>query len=129
MKSSSNSSSECRLANSLDSSVPKLSDKKESSSSGDEDDDDPVDENDDDDNDAGDSDEEEELIEDHLPEARGLCMTLQPPITDDEENSILACLREYTKCEILTGNNKVVCEKCSNEASKSKLSLFHLRSK
>lgn len=50
--------------------------------------------------------------------------TLLPP-TEDEENSILACLREYTKCEILTGNNKVICEKCTKEYEKSEC-IFHL---
>lgn len=98
------------------------------SSSSDEDKDEDDDgEDDDDENDAPGSDEDDSADENIFNaselKARKLCATLQPP-TEDEDNSIQACLREYTKCEILTDNNKVNCEKCTKEHEKSESFFF-----
>ncbi len=49
----------------------------------------------------------------------GFCATLQPP-TEYEENSIQGCLSEFTACEVLTGNNKLKCESCTERYNKSR---------
>lgn len=91
---------------------------KSSSSEEDKDEDDDVGDDDNEENDVNGS--EDESADENFLDASEIKTrkTLLPP-TEDEENSILACLREYTKCEILTGNNKVICEKCTKEHEKS----------
>ncbi|XKL60826.1 hypothetical protein PGB90_007883 [Kerria lacca] len=51
------------------------------------------------------------------PVEQGFSATLQPP-SEYEENSIQACLSEFTACEVLTGNNRLKCESCTERQAK-----------
>uniref|UniRef100_A0A2S2QG19 ubiquitinyl hydrolase 1 n=1 Tax=Sipha flava TaxID=143950 RepID=A0A2S2QG19_9HEMI len=56
-------------------------------------------------------DEEEGEFSQECPQA-----TLQPkPKCKDGECSVLSCLNEFTESEIMTGNNKVSCERCTEQ--------------
>lgn len=88
-----------------------------SSSDNEKDDDDELDYN------AGDeivdddvSDNEDQLDDDDMQE-NGFCPTLQPP-SEYEDNSIQACLSEFTACEILSGSNSFKCDSCTERQSK-----------
>ncbi|VVC44356.1 Hypothetical protein CINCED_3A025219 [Cinara cedri] len=56
-------------------------------------------------------DEEEGEFSQEVPQA-----TLQPqPKCKDGECSVLTCLNQFTASEIMTGNNKVSCERCTEQ--------------
>ncbi|XP_003241597.1 ubiquitin carboxyl-terminal hydrolase 16 isoform X1 [Acyrthosiphon pisum] len=59
-------------------------------------------------------DEEEGEFSQECPQA-----TLQPQLKcKDSECSVLTCLNQFTASEIMTGNNKVSCERCTEQHKK-----------
>lgn len=74
----------------------------------------------DDDDEAVDGDDDgsaEEENADDASEDEGFNATLQPPGKYDD-GSILSCLAHFTALEILTGNNKVKCDSCTDRQNK-----------
>lgn len=62
-------------------------------------------------------DEEEGEFSQECPQA-----TLQPqPICKDGECSVLTCLNQFTASEIMTSNNKVSCERCTEQHKQSEI--------
>lgn len=62
-------------------------------------------------------DEEEGEFFQECPQA-----TLQPqPKCKEGECSVLTCLNQFTASEIMTGNNKVSCERCTEQHKQSKV--------
>lgn len=65
----------------------------------------------------------EDELEDEEGEFSQECpqATLQPqPKCEDGECSVLTCLNQFTASEIMNGNNKVSCERCTEQYKQSK---------
>lgn len=63
---------------------------------------------------------DEYIFDDSEMKEQGFSATLQPP-SEYEENSIQACLSEFTACEVLTGNNRLKCESCTERQAKGNI--------
>ncbi|XP_065218839.1 ubiquitin carboxyl-terminal hydrolase 16/45 isoform X2 [Planococcus citri] len=73
-----------------------------------------------DDDEAADGDDDgsaEEDNADDVSEDEGINATLQPTDRYDD-GSIMSCLAHFTSSEILTGNNKVKCDSCTDRQNK-----------
>lgn len=70
----------------------------------------------DDEDDAADGDDDGS-DEDDMSDDEGVNATLQPSGKYDD-GSILSCLAQFTAAEILTGNNRVKCDSCTDRQNK-----------
>lgn len=108
----------CRLVNS-----PAVPGDASSSTSGGSSEDKDDDDNELDDEDAADGDDDGSADDDDgddcMSEEERVNATLQSPGKYDD-GSILSCLAQFTAPEILTGNNKVKCDSCTNAHNKGR---------